>query len=620
MAFLLCLLPGTAALAGTIVGTIYDAETGLPLQHIDLDLFDTNFGPVYGIDDPGTPTDAVSAEDGTFSFEPIAAGAYYLRADPTQLQGFVVQYAPGVFLASEAVPVQVRETGTTTVDFYLEKGHWVRGRVVDAVTLEPVAGIDLDLYGHDQSFVDWINAHSDANGEFSLGLLPNGDYYIGADPPLSTMYLDGYSGDALQLDAASTLQLQGEDFVGLELRLQKGGALLGACEDASTGAFLSQVDLDLYDADGNFVHEINGETDATGAFGLGLLVPGTYFLKADASTEQGYVDTWFGNVQDQSLATPIVVTAGDLTSGLTIAMPLGGTVSGLVTNASTGEPLSDIQMSLYDEDGNRLAASKTQADGTYHVGAVLESNYVVRCAGIPEEGFPFQYHTGALLKADAEPVLVQAGSTTAHIDFPLMPGGWISGSLGTRMGDPYFDVDLDIYTVDGDYIPGIDDNTDASGAYRIGPLPAGQYLLFAKLPRESSCGERFYGGTDSYETATVIEVTSGGEITDIDFLCGGIERVVRPRQTHDLSATPNPFNPMTRIAFELDRSGPVRVTLHDVRGRIIATLVDGKMNAGHHEFLWDGRGVMGVGSSSGVHFVRLETARGVEKHKLILLK
>jgi hypothetical protein len=224
------------------------------------------------------------------------------------------------------------------------------------------------------------------------------------------------------------------------------------------------------------------------------------------------------------------------------------------------------------------------------------------------------------LESDAEPILVRAGSTTTHIDFPLAEGGWISGSILSRMGEAFFDVDLDVYTADGDYIPGIDTETDAAGAYRIGPMLAGQYLLYAKLPREATCGERFYGGTDRYETATIIEISSGGEVTDIDFLCGGIDRVVRPRQTHDLSASPNPFNPMTQIAFNLDASGPVRVTLHDVRGRILATLVDGALPAGRHELLWDGRGVLGVGSSSGVHFVRLETARGVEKHKLILLK
>jgi hypothetical protein len=213
-----------------------------------------------------------------------------------------------------------------------------------------------------------------------------------------------------------------------------------------------------------------------------------------------------------------------------------------------------------------------------------------------------------------------AGSTTAHIDFPLMPGGYIAGAVKTRMGETFFDVDLDVYTIDGEYIPGIDANTDEAGDYVIGPLPAGQYLLYANLPDDFPCDERFYGGTDESETAAVIEVTSEGVVSDIDFLCGGIERVVTPRQTHNLSASPNPFNPRTRLAFNLDASGPVRVTLHDVRGRIIATLVDRALPAGRHEFVWDGRGVSGEGSSSGVHFVRLESARGVEKHKLILLK
>jgi hypothetical protein len=77
---------------------------------------------------------------------------------------------------------------------------------------------------------------------------------------------------------------------------------------------------------------------------------------------------------------------------------------------------------------------------------------------------------------------------------------------------------------------------------------------------------------------------------------------------------------MTRIAFELDAPGPVKVTIHDVRGRVLAVLADRPLPAGRHEFLWDGRGVLGTAGSTGVHFVRLESSRGVARSKLVLLK
>jgi len=65
---------------------------------------------------------------------------------------------------------------------------------------------------------------------------------------------------------------------------------------------------------------------------------------------------------------------------------------------------------------------------------------------------------------------------------------------------------------------------------------------------------------------------------------------------------PNPFNPLTRIPFVLGSRGPVRLTVHDVTGAAVRTLVDGVMEAGAHEIPFDARHL-----PSGVYFYRLST-------------
>ncbi len=83
-----------------------------------------------------------------------------------------------------------------------------------------------------------------------------------------------------------------------------------------------------------------------------------------------------------------------------------------------------------------------------------------------------------------------------------------------------------------------------------------------------------------------------------------------PTVTAVREISPNPFNPSTRIAFDLARSGPVRLEVFDVRGRAVRRLLAQDLPAGRHEVVWDGRDDGGSGAASGTYVARL-TAPGV---------
>ena len=68
---------------------------------------------------------------------------------------------------------------------------------------------------------------------------------------------------------------------------------------------------------------------------------------------------------------------------------------------------------------------------------------------------------------------------------------------------------------------------------------------------------------------------------------------------------PNPAGDITRIRFAMPTAGPTRLTLEDVAGRRIATLVDQPMSAGQHEVIWNGRMSNGERAAAGVYFYRL---------------
>ena len=85
-------------------------------------------------------------------------------------------------------------------------------------------------------------------------------------------------------------------------------------------------------------------------------------------------------------------------------------------------------------------------------------------------------------------------------------------------------------------------------------------------------------------------------------------------------ATPNPFNPTTR--FELVVAAPrrVRVTVHDARGRQVATLADRGFEPGRHVLAWNGRDDSGHGVASGVYFARLDSGAIRQTRRIVLAK
>jgi flagellar hook assembly protein FlgD len=84
--------------------------------------------------------------------------------------------------------------------------------------------------------------------------------------------------------------------------------------------------------------------------------------------------------------------------------------------------------------------------------------------------------------------------------------------------------------------------------------------------------------------------------------------------------SPNPFNPRTEIAFGLRAPSACRLSIYDVSGRRVATLLDEFRGPGTHRIEWDGKTDQGREVGTGVYLYRLETDRGTSERKMLLLK
>ena len=107
----------------------------------------------------------------------------------------------------------------------------------------------------------------------------------------------------------------------------------------------------------------------------------------------------------------------------------------------------------------------------------------------------------------------------------------------------------------------------------------------------------------------------GGASTGIDDELEGV-----PAKYVLRGAAPNPFNPVTNVAYGAPRDSRVRLAVYNVAGRLVRTLVDGPVEAGYHTTVWDGRDDNGVAVGSGVYFCRMEAEGFDAATKMVLLK
>ena len=83
---------------------------------------------------------------------------------------------------------------------------------------------------------------------------------------------------------------------------------------------------------------------------------------------------------------------------------------------------------------------------------------------------------------------------------------------------------------------------------------------------------------------------------------------------------PNPFNPVTQINYQVPQDGRVRLVVYNLLGQEVRRLVDGRVEAGFYQMVWDGRDALGRSVSSGVYFYRMVAGEFSQVRKMVFLK
>jgi hypothetical protein len=83
---------------------------------------------------------------------------------------------------------------------------------------------------------------------------------------------------------------------------------------------------------------------------------------------------------------------------------------------------------------------------------------------------------------------------------------------------------------------------------------------------------------------------------------------------------PNPFNPVTTLRYDLPENGHINITIYDMLGRQVKTLMDQTQDAGYRSIIWDATNDYGKPVSAGIYLYQIQAGEYISTKKMVLLK
>lgn len=306
---LFLLFPVVSNAESHIRGKVEAATTQLPLENILIRVFSSNW--VF-IADASVRT----ISDGSFVSGALNPGTYFLRAVADYPQPYVASYWPSALERDAAQPVTV-ETNIDTlgIEFSLVKGGFIRGEIQNSHSIA-VPNCDLDIYSQEWHWYTSLTAKSDASGEYIIGALPIGRYYLRADPAADRFLQQSYWPQSFYRSSAQLLSIfEGSDISDIDFILSPGGLFSGIVSCANTGV-ISDCEIIVYDTEWVEQPIHTALTDSSGEYYAFGLPAGSYYAEARPLNGSGCSNQFFEDTLNPSDATLILITEEQSVMGI----------------------------------------------------------------------------------------------------------------------------------------------------------------------------------------------------------------------------------------------------------------------------------------------------------------
>ena len=531
---------------GVIQGTV--TIDGLPPQSsVDVMAFD-EYGFLAG-----------SAEldwNGSYTISGLEPGSYYVLTNSNFVDEFYNDIPSNNYVSwRNATLVSVAANQTVTgINFDLQHGAVITGTVFTQNGTAQFAWnmVHLKIYSAaSQEDPIEVDAFTSDQGVYMANVPATGSFKIYANSwgYEGEFYNHKSSWDEADVVTISSLNdtLQGIDF---NLNQTEGPGPIpafqaGAIEGQVTGTggiplnFTIMVAFNLQDTTvAGFAltsQSLTGGEVSPGEYIIAPLDSGNYIVYANDLIGPYGKEYYDGSLTPEG-ATPVHVTDQDTTRNINFTMQLGGAISGSVTTAN-GSPVDSIlviaiRQNIMDEDkffsNIDFGFAFTNSTGAYTIRGLSTGDYVLRTISLVNKNY-----AGVVLDEwyenahsiwdwnDATPVSVTAPRRVDNINFVLEPPSFISGRVLDASGTtPVGNVTL-LALRAADNLPELAyaQSRSEDGSYNLGPLPLGDYKVFAFINPDNDAGylPEFYDSARTLDTASTVSITTPGVVQNINF-------------------------------------------------------------------------------------------------------
>jgi len=400
-------------------GQVLLEENQLPVAGAEILFFWRDVNSTSIAYDKDAQWTATSDDKGFFRVDKLPSGSFTVIAHHENLA------------AVSGASLNPREPEDTVVELYLRPMSTITGRVVNELQ-EPIAGALVllgegkldgqELYGGN------TQAASDADGQFTLNYVPKGIWTLSSKA-------EGYAvGEKIDVP---------HDGTGVQLVLKKGGKASGVVMSADSSSPQGNVKLTLYGS--GRLNNFEALSDSEGKFAFADLADGSYNLQVQ---RQPYT----------LIGQPPIISIADANTvdDVKITVALGGSITGVATDAETGAPIVGMAFRARSPQGGSTGGqAETDEDGVYRIEGLQTGNYIVRRMWMAG------YRHGE--SREDKPASVTLGKETSGIDFAVPPGLYLRGRVVDKNGEPLAQVQVE--SVDAENLEGETMVTDEKGRF-----------------------------------------------------------------------------------------------------------------------------------------------------------
>lgn len=463
---------------GRITGTVYAADGLTPLPNINVDIEGGGYG-------------SCTNSYGRYTLEGLPYGDHKVLAGGgwnwclSQDSPYVTEYYSQTNDSSTATPIPLSpgHDDVHHINFTLDIGGIITGYVHDNATGLPIANVLVSTSEYDTGWYG-RNTWTDASGAYTLTGLLTADYRVAVDntnhrPP---GYANQYYNHQVYHHLADRLTVTlGNTIPNINFDLLPGGGISGTvyADDGLTP--LSNVHINAETAQGGF----GACTDENGRYAITGIPYNDYTVRASGgwnwclNQPSDYILEYYPETTDYNQAD--IFTLDSTTpfyTDINFTLTLGGRIIGQVTDANNGQPLAGVRVNAnaFTDENPWASDGWSDANGVYTITGLYDSDFRIAIDDINwiPDGYAFQYYQGALDWRAATPVNITGANTVTGIDFPLLPGGIISGRvLDQNSGLPIANQNV---SADGNGW-GRGTCTDDAGYYTARAMPYGEYRV-----------------------------------------------------------------------------------------------------------------------------------------------